>query len=109
MTDAGADIVVAHMGCTSGGTIGAKSVASIDSCVPRIQKIVDACKSKRPEVLVICHGGPLAMPADAQFVFERVKGVDGFYGASSMERLPTELALTQQSRDFVGLKLAHKP
>ena len=105
MTEAGADIVVAHMGCTSGGSIGAKSVATLDACVPRIQKIVDACKSRRPELLVICHGGPLAMPADAQYVFERVKGVDGFYGASSMERLPTEVALTKQIRDFVGLKL----
>jgi len=105
MTDAGADVVVAHMGCTSGGAIGAKSVTPIDACIPRIQEIVDSCKSKRPEVLVICHGGPLAMPKDAQYVFERVKGVDGFYGASSMERLPTELALTKQIQDFVGLKL----
>ena len=105
MTDAGADVVVAHMGCTSGGTIGAKSVATLDSCVPRIQKIVDACKTRRPEVLVICHGGPLAMPKDAQYVFERVKGVDGFYGASSMERLPTEIALTKQIQDFAGLAL----
>ncbi len=105
MTDAGADVVVAHMGCTSGGTIGAKSVTPIDACVPRIQKIVDACKSKRPDVLVLCHGGPLAMPKDARHVFERVKGIDGFYGASSMERLPTEVALTQQIRAFAGLKL----
>jgi len=98
-------VIVAHMGCTSGGAIGAKSVTPIDACVPRIQEIVDVCKGKRPDVLVICHGGPLANPKDAQYVFERVKGVDGFYGASSMERLPTELALTKQIQDFVGLKL----
>jgi predicted TIM-barrel enzyme len=108
MTKAGADILVAHMGCTSGGTIGAKSVTPIESCVPRIQAIVDAARSVRKDVLVLCHGGPLAMPSDAQFVFDRVKGVDGFYGASSMERLPTEKALTQQIRDFAGLKLAKR-
>jgi len=105
MTDAGADIVVAHMGCTSGGTIGAKSVTPLDACIPRIQEIVDVCKGKRPESLVICHGGPLAMPADAQHVFDRVKGVDGFYGASSMERLPAEAALTRQIKEFAGLRL----
>jgi predicted TIM-barrel enzyme len=105
MTEAGADVVVAHMGCTSGGTIGAKSVTPIDACLPRIQRIVEVCKERRADVLVLCHGGPLAMPGDAQHVFDRVKGVDGFYGASSMERLPTEIALTKQIRDFAALKL----
>jgi predicted TIM-barrel enzyme len=105
MTDAGADIVVAHMGLTVSGTIGARTAKSLDQSVKEIRAIVDTCKGIRADCLVICHGGPIAQPADAQYVLDRCKGVDGFYGASSMERLPAEIAITQQVKEFVGLKL----
>jgi predicted TIM-barrel enzyme len=106
MTDAGADIVVAHMGCTSGGTIGAKSVNPMDECVGLIQAIVDEVKGRRSDALVLCHGGPIAFPKDAEFIFERVRGIDGFYGASSTERFPTEVAIKRQIEDFTALRLA---
>ncbi|MCC6126088.1 MAG: phosphoenolpyruvate hydrolase family protein [Pirellulales bacterium] len=106
MTEAGADIVVAHMGLTSSGTIGAKTVKTLDQCVGEVQAIADAVKSLRGECLVLCHGGPIANPADARYILERCPGVDGFYGASSMERLPTEIAITRQVREFTDLKLA---
>jgi len=105
MTKAGADIVVAHMGCTSGGTIGAKSVKTLDTCVDLIQDIVDACRKARKDVLCMCHGGPIAMPDDAQFIIERVDGLAGFYGASSTERLPTEIAIKKQIETFKAIKL----
>ena len=105
MTEAGADIVVAHMGCTSGGTIGAKSTKTLDTCVARIQAIVDACKQVRRDVICLCHGGPIAMPADAQYVIDRVLGIDGFYGASSTERFPTEVAIKAQIERFKALRL----
>ena len=108
MTKAGADIVVAHMGCTSGGTIGAKSVKTLESCVARIQAIVDASKKVRKDVICLCHGGPIAMPADAQFMIDHVSGIDGFYGASSTERLPTEIAIKKQIEDFKALRLPKK-
>jgi predicted TIM-barrel enzyme len=106
MTDAGADIVVAHMGCTSGGTIGAKSVNPLDECVGLIQDIVDTVKGQRSDALVLCHGGPIAFPADAAAIFERVQGIDGFYGASSTERFPTEVAIKKQIEEFTALRLA---
>lgn len=105
MTRAGADIVVAHMGLTTNGSIGAKTAKSLDDSVRLVSEIADSAKSVRPEVFVMCHGGPIAMPTDAQYVLDRVSGCDGFYGASSMERLPTEVAITAQSRDFKGLRL----
>ncbi len=105
MTRAGADIVVAHMGCTSGGTIGAKTVKTLDSCVARIQAIVDACKEIRSDVICLCHGGPIAMPPDAQYVIDRVRGIDGFYGASSTERFPTEVAIKKQIEEFKRIRL----
>jgi predicted TIM-barrel enzyme len=105
MTEAGADIVVAHMGCTTGGTIGVQTATPLDGCVERIKAIVDACKSVRGDVIMLCHGGPIAEPDDAQYIMDRVQGIDGFYGASSMERLPVEVALTEQIRKFKGLKL----
>jgi len=108
MTKAGADIVVAHMGCTLSGGVGAKSGKSLDQAVREVQAICDTCKAIRNDVIVICHGGPIAEPADAQFILERTKGVDGFYGASSMERLPTEIALTEQVSKFCKLKLGKK-
>ncbi|MFO1009762.1 MAG: phosphoenolpyruvate hydrolase family protein [Planctomycetota bacterium] len=105
MTKAGADLVVAHMGCTSGGTIGAKSVKTLDTCVERVQAIVDASKKVRKDVICLCHGGPIAMPEDAQYVIDRVEGLDGFYGASSTERLPTEKAIQKQIEDFKRIRL----
>jgi predicted TIM-barrel enzyme len=104
LTEAGADIVVAHMGLTTTGTIGAKTAKTLGDCVREVTEIADASKSVRADVLVLCHGGPIAMPPDAQFLLDRVPALDGFYGASSMERLPTELAIAQQVRDFMGLK-----
>jgi predicted TIM-barrel enzyme len=105
MVDAGADIVVAHMGCTSGGTIGAKTVKPLDDCVRRIQAIADACKELREDVIVLCHGGPIAMPEDADHVLQRTRGVDGFYGASSTERFPTEVAIKRQIEAFRRIRL----
>ena len=103
---AGADIVVAHMGLTTKGSIGAKTARTLDDCVREVTAIAEAAKSLRSDILVLCHGGPIAAPDDAQYVMSRAPCIDGFYGASSMERLPTELAITQQVRDFVGLSLA---
>lgn len=105
MTRAGADIVVAHMGLTTSGTIGARTAKSLADAVSEVQAIADACKSERTDCLVLCHGGPIANPDDAQFILDRCSGVDGFYGASSMERLPTEIAITEQVRLFGKLKL----
>src|SRR3954466_7896201 len=96
MTDAGADIVVAHMGLTTSGTIGAKTSKTLDDSVREVRAIAEACKSRRDDVLVLCHGGPIAEPEDARYVLERVPTVDGFYGASSMERLPTEKAIAER-------------
>jgi len=89
MTEAGADIIVAHMGLTTKGTIGASTAKTLDDSVALVQEISDAARSVRSDVIVLCHGGPIAMPEDAQYIFDHVKGIDGFYGASSMERLPT--------------------
>ena len=105
MTAAGADVLVAHMGCTSGGSIGAQTVKTLDSCVASIKSIVEAAKSVRDDVIVLCHGGPLAEPEDARYVIDRVAGVDGFYGASSTERLPTETAIRAQIERFKTIRL----
>ena len=105
MTRAGADIVVAHMGTTTGGTIGVKTAPSLDNCVERIKAMVDAAKSVRDDVIMLCHGGPIAEPADAQYVMNHVQGIDGFYGASSAERLPAEKAIAEQIRSFGALRL----
>lgn len=105
LTEAGADVIVAHMGLTTSGTIGARTAKTLDDCVGEVAAIVRAARSARPEVLVLCHGGPIAMPDDAKHVLDRVEGLDGFYGASSMERLPTEEAIARQTRDFMGLRL----
>lgn len=104
MTKAGADIVVAHMGLTTSGTIGAKSAKTLEDCVGQVQAICDTAKSLRSDVLVLCHGGPIANPSDAQFILERCPEVDGFYGASSMERLPTEIAIREQVREFMKIR-----
>ncbi len=105
MVRAGADIVVAHMGLTTKGSIGAKTARTLDDCVRDVGAIADTAKSLRDDVLVICHGGPIAMPEDAAYILERCPQVDGFYGASSVERLPTELAITEQIKQFKKLKL----
>ena len=105
MAKAGADIVVAHMGLTTGGSIGAHTAKTLDDSVRLVQAIADACKSERGDCLVLCHGGPIAEPADAKYVLERCTGVEGFYGASSMERLPAERAITEQVRQFTGMMI----
>jgi len=104
MAAAGADIVVAHMGLTTRGTIGARTAKSLDDCVREVQAITDAARGVRPDVLVLCHGGPIAMPEDAEYVLQRTRNVHGFYGASSMERLPVEVALTEQVRAFKAIQ-----
>ncbi len=108
LAQAGADIVVAHMGLTTKGSIGARTAKTLDDCVRLVTAIALAGKGARNDLLVLCHGGPIASPDDAQYVLERARDVDGFYGASSMERLPTELAIAKQVRDFVGLKLSQR-
>ena len=100
MTRAGADIVVAHMGVTTGGSIGATSSLSLDDCVGEIDAIAAAARSVRDDVIVICHGGPISMPGDAAYVLSRCDRCHGFYGASSAERLPTELAIKAQIETF---------
>ena len=104
LTEVGADIVVAHMGLTTKGTIGAKTAKTLDDSARLVKEIADAAKSVREDVIVLCHGGPIAMPEDAQYIFEKVEEVDGFYGASSMERLPTETAISDQIKKFKALK-----
>jgi predicted TIM-barrel enzyme len=103
MAVAGADIVVAHMGVTTGGTIGATSGKSLDNCVDEIKAIAKAARSVREDVIVICHGGPISMPDDARYILEHCPGCHGFYGASSMERLPAEAAIRKQTEDFKAL------
>ncbi len=105
MTEAGADIIVAHMGCTSGGTIGAETVSPLDECIGQIEAIVDTVKSIREDVICLCHGGPIAMPEDADYIIQRTKGIDGFYGASSTERFPTEVAIKKQIEAFKAIRL----
>ena len=104
MTDAGADIVVAHMGLTTKGSIGAHTAKTLDDSVREVQAIADAARGVRDDVIVLCHGGPIAMPEDAAYVLQRTKNVHGFYGASSMERLPVETALTEQVRAFKAIR-----
>jgi predicted TIM-barrel enzyme len=103
MTKAGADIIVAHMGLTTGGDIGAETALKLQDCPALIASIADAARSVRKDVIVLCHGGPISSPEDAQFVLQKTKGIHGFYGASSMERLPTERALVRQTRAFKSI------
>lgn len=105
MARAGADVLVAHMGLTTSGTIGAKSGKGLDECVEEIQAIRDAAVKIREDVIVLCHGGPIAKPEDARFVLERVKGLHGFFGASSMERLPVEVAIKDTTKEFKGIAM----
>ena len=106
LADAGADIVVAHMGLTTSGLIGAESAMTMDEAVAKVRLIHDAARATRDDVIVLCHGGPIAEPEDAQYVLDRVPGVAGFYGASSIERLATERALVDATKRFKGLTLA---
>jgi predicted TIM-barrel enzyme len=106
MADAGADIVVAHMGLTTGGAIGAETARTLDDCVPLVQAIADAARAVDPAVIVLCHGGPIAEPGDAAYVLDRTRGVAGFFGASSMERLPTEIAIADTVRRFKQIQLS---
>jgi predicted TIM-barrel enzyme len=103
MAEAGADILVMHMGLTSGGTIGAETVRSLDDCVKDIDEWGEAALKVRPDILIICHGGPIATPEDASYVLRSARHCHGFYGASSMERLPTEIALSETTRAFKAL------
>ncbi len=105
MARAGADVLVAHMGLTTKGTIGARTALTLDQCVARIQAIHDAAVSVNPNILVLCHGGPVAEPGDAAYVLARTRGVAGFFGASSVERLPTEIAITEQVRQFKSIAI----
>lgn len=105
MAKAGADVIVAHMGLTTGGSIGAETALTLEDCVGKINAIADAARTVRDDAIVICHGGPIAMPEDAAFIIDNCTNCHGFYGASSMERLPTEAAVTAQTREFKALKL----
>ncbi|MDI7861650.1 phosphoenolpyruvate hydrolase family protein [Rhizobiaceae bacterium n13] len=103
MTSAGADIIVAHMGVTTGGSIGATSAKTLDVCVEEIESIAAAARSVRDDVIVLCHGGPISMPDDARYILKNCPGCHGFYGASSMERLPAESAIRDQTKSFKAL------
>ncbi|KAL4772534.1 TIM-barrel-protein domain-containing protein [Aspergillus nidulans var. acristatus] len=105
MAKAGADILVAHMGLTTSGTIGAKTGKTLEQCVDEIQAIRDAAVKINPDVILLCHGGPIARPEDARFILERVAGLHGFYGASSMERLPVEVAIKDTTAEFKKIAL----
>jgi predicted TIM-barrel enzyme len=103
MTKAGADVLVPHMGLTTKGVIGAKTALTLDDCIKQIQAMHDAAKDINPDVLVICHGGPIAEPEDAQYILNHTKGIVGFFGASSMERLAVEPAIENQARRFKSM------
>lgn len=104
MTQAGADILVAHMGLTTNGSIGAQTAKSLEECVSLIDEIVASAKSIRDNIIVLCHGGPIAEPEDAAFILKNCRDLDGFYGASSMERLPTERAIKGQTEAFTKIR-----
>jgi predicted TIM-barrel enzyme len=103
MAKAGADIIVCHLGLTTGGAVGAKTALALKDCIPLIESWAAAARGVNPDVLVLCHGGPIATPEDAHAILKACKGCNGFYGASSMERLPTEAALTETTRKFKAI------
>jgi predicted TIM-barrel enzyme len=105
MADAGADVLVPHMGLTTGGAIGSRSGITLDEAVERVQALHDAAKTVNPEILCLCHGGPIAEPGDARHVIEHTTGIVGFFGASSMERLPTEVAMTENMKRFKSIPI----
>jgi predicted TIM-barrel enzyme len=104
MARAGADILVPHMGLTTAGTIGAQTALTLEEAAQRVQELADAAKRVNPEILCLCHGGPIAEPADAQYVLAHTEGIVGFFGASSIERLPTEVGIRRQTEDFKALR-----
>ncbi|UCC90480.1 MAG: phosphoenolpyruvate hydrolase family protein [Dehalococcoidia bacterium] len=104
MAEAGADVIVAHMGLTTKGAIGASTALSLEEAPVKVQEICDAAKSVNRDIIVLCHGGPISMPEDAEYVLHRTEGVHGFYGASSMERLPTEAAIREQMQKFKSIR-----
>jgi predicted TIM-barrel enzyme len=108
MTEAGADIVIPHMNTTTKGSIGvsASTAPTLEQAAQRVQAMADAAKEINPEVLVLCHGGPIADPQDAQYILDHTRGVVGFYGASSIERLPVEPAITNRVREFTNMRVA---
>jgi predicted TIM-barrel enzyme len=105
MSRAGADIVVAHLGLTTKGSIGATSAVTLENAPARVQEIADAARSVNRDVIVLCHGGPISEPSDAEYVLHRTEGVHGFYGASSMERLPVERAIVETMKAYKAIKL----
>lgn len=105
MAEAGADVLVPHMGLTTKGAIGAKTAITLEESAKRVQAMHDVAKAANPDILVLCHGGPIAEPEDAQYILENTTGVVGFFGASSIERLPTEKAITDQVRSFKNIRI----
>lgn len=103
MAEAGADIIVCHLGLTTGGSIGAETALDLDGCIKSIDAWSEAALKVNPDVIILCHGGPISMPDDAEYVLKRTKNCHGFYGASSMERLPTEVALVEQTKAFKNI------
>jgi predicted TIM-barrel enzyme len=104
MARAGADVLVPHLGLTTKGQIGAHTALTLDDSARRVQSMRDAAVAIKPDILVLCHGGPIADPEDAQYIFDHTNGVAGFFGASSIERLPVEPAITEQARRFKNLR-----
>jgi len=109
MARSGADLLVAHAGLMTKGSIGAKSTITMQEAAGFVRRIIEAGKNERSDVLVLCHGGPIAEPADVAWMIEHTLGLDGFFGASSIERLATEIAITEQTRNFKSLRPARKP
>jgi predicted TIM-barrel enzyme len=105
MAKVGADVLIPHMGLTTKGTIGAHTALTLEQAAKKVQAIADAAKKVRPSILVLCHGGPISEPADAQYVIKHTKGIVGFFGASSIERLPTEVAITGCVRQFKEMSI----
>jgi predicted TIM-barrel enzyme len=104
MAKAGADILIPHMGLTTKGSIGADTAVTLDESVKQVQAMHDAAKRMKSDIIVLCHGGPIAEPADAQYILDRTEGIVGFYGASSMERLPVEPAIRDRVKEFTEMK-----
>ncbi|MCL4722592.1 MAG: phosphoenolpyruvate hydrolase family protein [Gammaproteobacteria bacterium] len=104
MAEAGADILVPHMGLTTSGTIGAQTALTLEEAAVKVQELADAAKRVNPDILCLCHGGPIANPEDAQYVLDHTEGIVGFYGASSIERFPTEVGIRKQTEDFKAIK-----
>lgn len=103
MAAAGADILVPHMGLTTSGTIGAQTALTLEEAAVKVQELADAAKSVNPDILCLCHGGPIANPEDAQYILDHTDGIVGFYGASSIERFPTEVGIKKQTEDFKSI------